>query len=170
MLSALWGIDNHTASEVPRREMKRFDPKDPDFEQRVRASFARQAFMQYLGAEIVDISVGRVAIELPVRPELTQQHGFVHAGATAAIADVAGGYAAATLFPPDSGIVSVEFKINLLAPATGARLRATGRVVKSGKRLTVCDSEVVAIQEDGAQKLVARMQQTTIPTTDYAER
>jgi uncharacterized protein (TIGR00369 family) len=94
------------------------------------------------------VEPGVVSIELPYRPDLTQQHGFFHAGVTSTIADSAGGYAGFTLFPADSSVLTVEYKVNLLAPADGERLEATGRVKKPGRTLTVCDLEVVAVKGD----------------------
>ena len=94
-------------------------PLDPQVERIVRDSFARQGLMHHLGAELHEVARGRVSIRLPFRETLTQQHGYFHAGGTSAIADSAGGYAGFTLFPPDSSVLTVEFKINLLAPAQG---------------------------------------------------
>jgi uncharacterized protein (TIGR00369 family) len=121
-----------------------FRPPDPDFAARVRASFGRQAAMRLIGAELAVVEPGHVVIELPYRDDLTQQHGFVHGGITAMIADSAAGYAAFTLFPADSSILTVEFKINLVAPADGERLVAAARVKKAGRTLTVCEFEVAA--------------------------
>ena len=117
-------------------------PRDPDFEARVRASFARQRFMATLGAALERVAPGEVAIALPFRDDLTQQHGFLHAGAVTAAVDSACGYAALSLMEPGAGVVSVEFKINLLAPAVGERFLATARVVKAGRTLTVCAGEL----------------------------
>jgi uncharacterized protein (TIGR00369 family) len=100
-----------------------------DFEARVRASFARQGLMRTLGARLGAVAPGRVEIELRPSLEISQQHGFVHAGAVGAIADSAAGYAALSLMPADRGVLTAEFKINLLAPATGARVIARGKVV-----------------------------------------
>ena len=101
-------------------------PTDPDFAERVRDSFARQGIMAHIGATLTRIEVGWCEIELPFRDELSQQHGFFHAGVVSTIADSAGGYAAFSLFPADSSVLTVEFKINLLAPADGEKMRATG--------------------------------------------
>ncbi|MFI8849794.1 PaaI family thioesterase [Streptomyces sp. NPDC053499] len=117
--------------------------------------------MEHLGARIAHIGPGRVHIVLPARREVTQQDGYFHAGATSAIADSAGGYAAFTLFPEDTSVLTVEYKINLLAPAVGDRLEAEGTVLKSGRTLTVCRLEVFGVQ-DGRRKLVATGQQTLI--------
>lgn len=121
-------------------------PPHTDIEQRIRASFVRQGAMALIGATLGRVEPGLVEIALPFRPDLTQQHGYFHAGMTSAIADSAGGYAAYTLFPADSSVLTVEFKINLIAPADGERLIATGRVRKTGRTLTICDLEVVAIK------------------------
>ena len=121
-----------------------FQPADPDFEARVRASFGRQAAMKLIGATLARVEPGLAAIELPYRADITQQHGLVHGGITAMIADTAAGYAAYSLFPAASSILTVEFKINLIAPADGERLVATGRVKKPGRTLTICEFEVVA--------------------------
>jgi uncharacterized protein (TIGR00369 family) len=121
-----------------------FEPRDPDFATRVRASFGRQAAMRLIGAELAVVEPGRVVVALPHRPDLTQQHGLIHGGITAMIADTAAGYAAFTLFPKDSSILTVEFKINLVAPADGERLTATAWVRKPGRTLTVCEFEVAA--------------------------
>ncbi|MFE7585106.1 PaaI family thioesterase [Streptomyces gardneri] len=141
----------------------------PAVRERVRDSFGRQGLMSHLGARITHIGPGRVHIVLPARPEVTQQHGYVHAGATSAIADSAGGYAALTLFDEESDVLTVEYKINLLAPAAGDHLEAIGTVLKSGRTLTVCGLEVHGVQTDGTRKLVANGQQTLIrvdrPTT-----
>ena len=115
-----------------------FEPADPSFEERTRASFARQGIMGYLGARLEKVGPGRVEISLPFRPELSQQHGFFHAGVVATIADSAGGYAGFTLFPADSGVLTVEFKLHLLAAADGERVRAVGEVIRAGRTLTVC--------------------------------
>ncbi len=127
---------------------------------RIRASFDRQGMMRLLGAELTTIDPGRVHIRLRRRPEVTQQHGFVHAGATGAIADTAGGYAALTLMPSTSEVLTVEYKVNLLAPAAGD-LEAIGTVVRAGRTLTVCHLEVFS-QVDDERTLVATGQQTLI--------
>jgi uncharacterized protein (TIGR00369 family) len=113
-------------------------PADPDFEQRTRASFARQGAMAHLGAVLGRVEPGRVEISMPFRAELSQQHGFFHAGMIATIADSAGGYAGFTLFPADAGVLTVEFKLNLLAAADGELALAQGEVIRSGRTLTVC--------------------------------
>jgi len=137
----------------------------PEIEQRITASFERQGLMAHLGARLAHIGPGRVHISLPHRPEVTQQHGYVHAGATSAIADSAGGYAAYTLFPEDTAVLTVEYKLNLLAPARGDHLEAQGVVLRPGRTLTVCRLEVYAVEGD-RRTLVAAGQQTLICVPD----
>src|SRR6185295_15301860 len=141
--------------------MPDFQPADPGYADRVRASFARQGFMRTLGAEIVAVEPGRCEVRLPCRDELGQQHGFLHAGALAAVADSAGGYAAYTLMGAGDSVLTVEYKINLLAPGRGEEAIARARVVRSGRTLTVCQVDVFAVS-DGAETLCATMQQTVI--------
>src|SRR5204863_7700442 len=119
-------------------------PQDPEFDARVRSSFARQRFMATIGARLTRVAAGEVDIEVDVRDDLTQQHGFLHAGVLAAAADSACGYAALSLMPAGAAVLSVEFKINLLAPAVGERVVARGRVIRGGKTITVCWGDVTA--------------------------
>jgi len=128
----------------------------------VRASLSRQSFMRVLGAEPVEISPGRVVLEMAFRDDLCQQNGFLHAGVVTSVADSACGYAALTLMAPGSDVLSVEFKVNLLAPAVGDRFRAVGTVVRSGRTLTVCSGEVFALAAGRPDKQVALMQATMI--------
>ena len=128
----------------------------------VRASLSRQSFMTLLGAEPVEISPGRVVLEIANRSDLCQQNGFLHAGVITSIADSACGYSALTLMAPGSDVLSVEFKVNLLSPAVGDRFRAVGTVVRSGRTLTVCSGEVFALAEGQQDKQVALMQATMI--------
>lgn len=137
------------------------DQADPEVQARIRDSFERQGLMHHLGARLSHIGPGRVHIVLPSRPEVSQQHGYVHAGATSAIADSAGGYAALTLFPADAEVLTVEYKINLVAPASGEHLEAIGTVRKSGRTLTVCHLDVFGVTDD-TRSLVATGQQTLI--------
>ena len=149
--------------------MTSFQPADSDFAERVRDSFARQSIMGLIGAELARVEPGLVEILLPYREDLCQQHGFFHAGVTATIADSAGGYAAFTLFPAESSVLTTEFKINLLAPAAGERLRALGRVIKPGRTLTICDVEVFAVKA-GQEKICAKLLQTLMTMHGKAER
>ena len=138
-----------------------FEPLDPNYAARVRESFARQSFMRTIDARLGEVSPGEVIIELPFREDLTQQHGYLHAGILTAIVDTACGFAAMTLMPADGEVLSVEFKINLLAPARGERVSARGRVVRAGRTLTVCEGEAIAVTE-GREKTVAAMLATMI--------
>ncbi len=131
--------------------MSAFAPKDPEFETRVRGSFSRQRIMDTIGARLTRVEPGAVEIELPVSPHVSQQHGYVHAGVVSTIADSACGYAALSLMPAGAGVLTAEFKVNLLAPAEGERLVASGRVVKPGRTLTVAQAEVHA-DRDGTRR------------------
>lgn len=124
------------------------DDLDTATVQRVSDSFDSQGLMRHLGATLAGIRAGEVTIRLPFRPELTQHDGYFHAGSSAAIADSAGGYAAYTLFQPDSAVLTVEFKLNLLNPAQGDWLDAVGRVIKPGRTLTVCQLDVWGVTGD----------------------
>src|SRR5450830_2067861 len=125
-----------------------------EIEARVRGSFGRKTIMATLGAEVSAVRAGEVEIVLPFSDRILRQHGFIHAGAVATIADSACGYAALTVMPRDAAVLTTEFKINLLSPAKGDRLRAVGRVVRSGKKLVITLGEVFA-EEGGARKQVA---------------
>jgi len=138
-----------------------FTPAFAGYAKRVRSSFARQGAMALIGAEIVDIGPGFCAIAVKPRAEISQQHGYVHAGIIGMIVDCAGGYAGYTLFPEDSSVLTVEFKLNLVARGIGERLVAEGRVVKAGRTLTITQGEVHA-EAQGRRTLVALMQQTLI--------
>ena len=128
--------------------------------ERIRSSFARQGLMQHLGATLTRIEPGAVSVHLASRAELPQQHGYIHAGAVSAIADTAGGYAALTLMDENSEVLTVEYKINLLAPAQGDYLEAEGTVLRSGRTLTVCRLTVWAI--DGDQRVAIAVGQQTL--------
>jgi uncharacterized protein (TIGR00369 family) len=128
----------------------------------VRDSLARQSFLALLGAEAAVVEPGHVVLELPFRDDLCQQNGFLHAGVLTSVADSACGYAALTLMPVGSDVLSVEFKVNLLSPGRGERFRADARVVRSGRTLTVCQAEVVALTAGEPDVAVAVMQATMI--------
>jgi uncharacterized protein (TIGR00369 family) len=134
-------------------------PGTDDYAERVARSFARQGLMDTLGASLLAVRPGEVEIAMPIRPEVSQQHGFAHAGAVAAIADSAAGFAGLTLMPAGAGVLTVEFKINLMAPAGGERLVARGRVVKAGRTLVIAQAEVEA-ERAGARKAVALLTAT----------
>ena len=133
-----------------------FQPKDPAYAERVRASFGRQAAMQTIGATLAAVEPGHVSIEMAWAQPLTQQHGFLHAGMVATALDSACGYAAFSLMPADAAVLTIEYKINLLAPARGERFRMEGLVIKPGRTVTVAEGRAFAI-EGGREKLVATM-------------
>jgi uncharacterized protein (TIGR00369 family) len=138
-------------------------PHDAGFEQRVRDSFARQPAMATLGAALQTVQPGKVTITMAHRAELTQQHGFIHAGMLAAALDSACGYAAFSLMPADAAVLTIEFKINLLAPARGPHFRFEGQVIKPGRTISVVDGRALEHAEDGtAEKLVATMTATVM--------
>ena len=137
------------------------EPKDSNFVEKVRDSFARQPAMAFIGAELIKVEAGAVDIKLPYRPDLTQQNGFLHAGMTAAIVDSACGYAAFSLMPAQTEVLTAEFKINLLSPALGEYFLAEGRVLKAGKTLTVARGDVFAVQNN-EKKLIATMLSTIV--------
>lgn len=131
--------------------------------QRVAASLARQGLMTHLGARLVRVEPGLCEIALPYSERVTQQQGGVHGGAIGALADIAGGYAGLTQAPEGMEVTSVEFKINFLAAFQGGELRATGHVVKAGRRLIVTTAEVLHFSADGKESVCAVMQQTLMP-------
>jgi len=136
-----------------------FNRSERDFESRIRESFGKQQFMATIGAELTIVSAGEVHIEMPFDMALTQQNGYIHAGVITSIVDTACGFAAYSLMPAGSGVLSVEFKVNLLNPAKGDRFVAIGKVIKAGRTLTVCSGEVLAIAA-GGEKVIAIMQAT----------
>ena len=141
-----------------------FEPRCADYAGRVRSSFARQGAMQTLGATLGLLEPGAVDIALPWAPGLTQQHGFLHAGMVATALDSACGYAGFTLMGQDAAVLTIEFKINLLAPAKGERFRVEGRVIKPGRTITVCEGRAFAI-ENHQEKLIATMGCTLMAVT-----
>ncbi|MBZ0133097.1 MAG: PaaI family thioesterase [Rhodocyclaceae bacterium] len=142
-----------------RPDKHAFSPRNPDWEATVRGSFARQQVMRLIGAEMGALAPGHCEVRLPFRADLTQQNGFFHAGITSTIVDSAGGYAGLTLMPAGADVLTVEFKLNLLAPADGDLLVAEGQVLKSGRNLVITRGEVYAIR-DGKATHCATMQQT----------
>ena len=148
--------------------MPPFEPRNPLYEQRVRESFALQGVMHHMGAQLGLIAPGAVDIELTWAKELTQQHGFLHAGVVSAALDSACGYAAFTLMVPEAEVLTIEFKINLLAPAQGERFRMEGRVLKPGRTITVCEGRAYALH-GGGEKLIATMGCTLMAITARAD-
>jgi uncharacterized protein (TIGR00369 family) len=130
---------------------------DPDFEERVRKSFARQSAMTTIGAELTLVTPGIIEIEMPHSIGLTQQHGFLHAGIISTALDSACGYAAFSLMPANAGVLTIEFKVNLLAPGKGERFLFRGSVTKPGRTIIVADGQAYAFAADGEAKLIATM-------------
>lgn len=141
-----------------------FVVRSPDFERRVRDSFARQGVMGTLGATLQRVEPGEVEIAVDWAPGLTQQHGFLHAGVVSTVLDSACGYAGFTLMEPEAAVLTIEFKVNLLAPARGQRFRMVGRVLKPGRTITVTEGQAFAIDQ-GREKLVATMNATLMAIT-----
>ena len=146
----------------------KFTPKDPDFVARVSDSFGRQKFMQLLNAELHRVEPGYCEIRIPYRLDLTQQHSFFHAGIIGTIADNAAGYAAFSLMAKTSTILAVEFKLNLISPANGELLIGRGYVLKYGKTLTICRSDIFTLK-GGEEKLCAASQSTMMELFDKSD-
>ncbi len=141
------------------------EPSDPAFASRVRASFARQRMLATIGTTLERVAPGEVEMRLPFREDLTQQHGYLHAGVMTTVVDTACGYAALTLMPPAAAVLTVEFKVNLLAPGRGEAIVARARVLKAGRTLTVVAGDVFAV-ERGEERLVATMLATMMTVRD----
>ena len=142
--------------------MKHATPTDAGFRQRVHDSFARQAVMAALGATLEVVDAGRVVIAMPHKPELTQQHGFLHAGIVATALDSACGYAAYALMPADAAVLTIEFKVNLLAPARGPRFRFEGLVTKAGRTISVVEGKAYQHEAGEPESLCATMTATVM--------
>ncbi|MEM7087192.1 MAG: PaaI family thioesterase [Bacteroidota bacterium] len=138
-----------------------FQPRDPNFQKKVRDSFDQQQFMEHIGATLVEVRPGYCEIRVPFQESLTQQNGFFHAGVISTIADNSAGYAAFSLMAVEASVLTVEFKLNLLSPGKGDMLIGRGQVLKSGKTLTVCRSDLFVVQ-NGKEKLCAAGQSTLI--------
>ena len=152
-----------------RAEQPEFQPRDAGYVARVRNSFGLQRAMALIGAELAVVEPGFAEIHLPLKPEITQQHGFIHGGVVGMIADSAAGYAANTLTAADTSVLTVEYKLNLIAPADGERLVARGEVIKPGRTLIITKAEVFAIRDE-RWMLCALMQQTIMAMQGKAER
>jgi len=150
-------------------EQPRFAAVDAEYESHVRESFARQGLMKHLGAELAILRAGQAEVHVPFQKEVTQQHGYFHAGVSGAIADTACGYAAYTLMPADSSVPTVEFKMNLLAPADGEKLVARARVLRSGRTLKICVADVF-VQRNGAEIHCATMLATIMCMPGKSDR
>lgn len=141
-----------------------FEPRDPGYESRVRDSFDKQRVMRTIGARLVEVSPGFISIALAFHEDFTQQHGYLHAGIITTAMDSACGYAALSLMAPDAAVLAIEFKVNFVAPAVGDEFVITGRVLKSGRTISVCTGEAHALN-DGTQKLIAKIQATMMSVT-----
>lgn len=148
-----------SSAETRKAESRAPAPRDPNWEARVRDILARQPIVAALDMAVDSLSPGHCALSIAFRPEMAQQHGFFHAGVVATLADNAGGMAAASMMPPGSEVLAVEFKINFLAPAKGERMRARADVVKSGRTLTI--TQVVVSMLDGEREIDCAMMQQT---------
>ena len=142
-----------------------FIPSDSDYRARVHDSFDRQAVMKTVNASVVSVEPGAVVLEFPFQADLTQQHGFIHAGIVSTVLDSAMGYAAFSLMPVNAAVLTIEFKVNLLSPAKGERFTAVGKVKKAGRNITVAEAELFA-HSDGQRKLVATMVGTVMSVYD----
>ncbi len=138
--------------------------RDPRFAEKVRESFARQGLMQHLSAELIHVGEGTAELRVKLRAELSQQHGYFHAGVTGAIADSASGYAAYSLTPAGTNVLTVEYKLNLVAPAHSDQLIARGTVIRAGRTLIICRAEVF-VTRDGAETLCASSLSTIMAMT-----
>ncbi len=147
---------------------QKFKIRNENFANRVRESFDRQGFMDFLGASLVEILPGRVEIQVPYRKELSQQHGYFHGGLIGTLADNAGGYSAFTLMEATDSVLTIEYKLNIMAPALGQMLIARSRVLRPGRRVTVCQSDIFT-RQDGAEKLCATMLGTFMTLADTAD-
>jgi uncharacterized protein (TIGR00369 family) len=148
--------------------MTDFIAQDPNFQVRIEKSFHAQGLMGHLGAGLVSVSPGTCEIELPFSDAVSQQYGFFHGGVIGTNADTAGGYAAFTLMDADDGILTVEYKINMMAPASGELLIGRGQVLRSGRTLTVSQAEV-SVVKDGKETVCAAMQQTLMRIVGRAD-
>lgn len=143
-------------------------PADGDYARRVEESVAEQRVLATIGARLVHVGPGEVDLEFGRHPDLTQQHGFIHAGILSTVMDSACGYAAYSLMPADAGVLTIEFKINLLSPARGERFVARGRVTKPGRTITVADCALVAV-DGGREKRIATMTGTLMTVRDRGD-
>jgi uncharacterized protein (TIGR00369 family) len=160
--------ESKTSGPDPGTQTEARERASEKAEERVRESFAKQGIMKLLGAEVVEVAEGRCVIEVPYSDELTQQQRYFHGAVAGAIGGSAGGYAALTLAPPDREVLTVEYKVNFLAPAWGEKLVARGEVITAGGRLFVCKAEVVAISAEGEETPCAALQQTLSTTSAEA--
>lgn len=154
---------------LPTAPVQHFEPRDPHWDDKVRASFARQGAMGLIGAELADLKPGWCEIRVPYRPDLTQQHGYFHAGIISTAVDSAAGYAGFSLMVANASVLSVEFKINLLAPGDGEMLYAIGEVIKTGRTLVITRGDAYVVKH-GKTTRCATMQQTLMTMHGKADR
>ncbi|WP_109852142.1 PaaI family thioesterase [Aquimarina sp. AU58] len=147
----------------------KFEPKSDTYKKKVKESFERQQFMKLINAQLIDVQPGYCEIHVPYHSSLTQQHGFFHAGIISTIADNAAGYAGFSLMEENSSVLTVEFKINLMAPGDGELLIGKSSVLKNGRTLTICKSEVFIIK-NGVEKLCAAAQLTLIELKNSSDQ
>lgn len=155
--------------DAPSKSSPLFTPANPDFAARVQSSFKRQGVMAHIGAELSLVEPGQVQIRLPYSDFLSQQHGFFHGGITTTIADSACGYSGFTLMPVDASVLTIEYKVNFLAPADGELLVATGQVVKPGRSIIVCHAHVVVFKGK-RERLCATMTETMMVMQGLGEK
>ncbi len=149
--------------------MGKFSPRDPEYATRVRNSFRRQQIMAWIGAELTHIAPGHCEITLPCKPDLTQQHGYIHGGILGTIGDTAAGYAAYTLMPHDASVLTVEYKMNIMAPGDGERMIARGEVIRAGRTLVVARADVFAVKA-GQETHCASLLQTLMTMHGKSDR
>lgn len=150
--------------------MTSFKLRMPNFESKVRASFANQQIMSTLGASLEHVAPGVAEISLPFDTALTQQHGYLHAGIITTIVDNACGYAALSLMKADATVLTIEYKVNFLSPAVGTHFLARGEVIRAGRTITVCRGEVFAMSKERGRKVVATMQATMIAVKNQVSK
>jgi uncharacterized protein (TIGR00369 family) len=146
-----------------------FTPKDPNYAARVRSSFERQRVMTWIGATLTHLAPGQCEITLPHKPELTQQHGYIHGGIIGTLGDSAAGYAGYTLMPHDASVLTVEYKMNIMAPGDGERLIARGEVIRAGRSLVIARADVFAVKA-GKETLCATLLQTLMTMHGKADQ
>ena len=149
--------------------MGTFTPSDPNYVERVRTSFQRQQVMAWIGAELTHLAPGHCEITLPHKPELTQQHGYIHGGILGTIGDTAAGYAAYTLMPHDASVLTVEYKMNIMAPGDGEHMIARGEVIRAGRTLVVARADVYAVKA-GKETHCASLLQTLMTMHGKSEQ
>jgi len=149
--------------------MPAFTPKDPNYAARVRSSFERQRVMMWIGATLTHLAPGQCEITLPHKPEFTQQHGYIHGGIIGTLGDSAAGYAGYTLMPHDASVLTVEYKMNIMAPGDGERLIARGEVIRAGRSLVIARADVFAVKA-GRETLCATLLQTLMTMHGKADQ